>query len=84
MAHKGNYALTPGGELKKPSTIMLREWILTAWERISSQSIVAAFKMNFISNALDDTKNDFPWQDAEDENDESECEEEEDDEQSEN
>jgi hypothetical protein len=34
---EGNYALTPGGKLKKPSVIMLGEWILIAWGRISSE-----------------------------------------------
>jgi hypothetical protein len=44
-----------GGKLKKPSVSMLKEWILTAWERISRESTVAGFKMCCISNALDCT-----------------------------
>jgi hypothetical protein len=39
-----NHALTPCGKLKKPSVTMLGEWILTAWGRISSESIRAGFK----------------------------------------
>jgi hypothetical protein len=36
----GNHTLTPGGKLKKPSVTMLGERILTAWGRISSESIL--------------------------------------------
>jgi hypothetical protein len=52
---------------------VLEEWILTA---ISSESLDAGFKMCCILNALDGTEDDFLWQDAEDENNESDCEEE--------
>jgi hypothetical protein len=36
---EANLVLTPGGKLKKPSVTVLWEWILTAWGRISSESI---------------------------------------------
>jgi hypothetical protein len=47
---------------------MLVEWILTAWGRISSKSIVAGFKKCCISNALDGTEDYFLWQDVENDN----------------
>jgi hypothetical protein len=49
---EGNHARTPAGKLKKSSVNKLGEWILTAWGRISSESIFAAFKKCCISNAL--------------------------------
>jgi hypothetical protein len=49
---KGNHALTPGRTLKKPSVTTLGEWILTAWERISSESTNAGFKKCYISHTL--------------------------------
>jgi hypothetical protein len=66
---------------------MLGEWILTAWVKISSQSIVAGFKKWCIANALDGTEDNVLWQDVEDENHERDSEEEKEDngeEQSEN
>jgi hypothetical protein len=71
---EGNHALTPGGKLKKPSVTMLGEWVLTAWRRIFSESILAGFKKCCISNALDGTEDDILWQDVEDGNDDSDCE----------
>jgi hypothetical protein len=38
---------------------------LTAWERISSESIVTGFKNCCICNALDNTEDDFLWQNEE-------------------
>jgi hypothetical protein len=48
------------------------DWILPAWERISSESIVNGFKC-CISNVLDADEDDFVWQDEEYK--ESDCEE---------
>jgi hypothetical protein len=61
---EGNPSLTPGGKLKKPSVTMLGEWVLTAWGRISSESILAGFKKCCISNALDGAEDDILWQDV--------------------
>ena len=58
---EGYHALTPSGKLKKPSVALLGEWILTAWGRISSDSIVTGFKKCCISNALDGTEDDILW-----------------------
>jgi hypothetical protein len=41
---EGNYALTPGGKLKKPSVTVLGDWFLTAGGRISSTSILTGFE----------------------------------------
>jgi hypothetical protein len=62
---KGNYALTPGGKLRSPQSQCCKNGSLTAWERISSESIVAGFKNCCISTVLHGTENDFPWQDFE-------------------
>jgi hypothetical protein len=55
----GNHGLTPIGKLKKPSVTMLGEWILTAWGRISSESVLAGCGKCCISNALDGTEDDI-------------------------
>lgn len=59
---KGNHALTPSGKLKKAPVSLLAEWILTAWRRISPESIVSGFKKCCISNAMDGTEDDIIWQ----------------------
>jgi D-alanyl-lipoteichoic acid acyltransferase DltB (MBOAT superfamily) len=38
---------------------VLGEWIVIAWEGISSEYVVTGFKICCISNALDGTENDF-------------------------
>jgi hypothetical protein len=40
------------------SVFILGEWILTAWERIPSESTVTGFEKCCIYNALDNTEND--------------------------
>jgi hypothetical protein len=52
---------------------VLGEWIVIAWEGISSEYVVTGFKICCISNALDGTENDFLRQSEE--NKESDCEE---------
>jgi hypothetical protein len=43
--------------VKKLSVFILGEWILTAWERIPSESTVTGFEKCCIYNALDNTEN---------------------------
>uniref|UniRef100_A0A6B0UZR7 Putative pogo transposable element n=1 Tax=Ixodes ricinus TaxID=34613 RepID=A0A6B0UZR7_IXORI len=52
----GNYVLTPGGKIKRPSIEMLCEWILEAWKMIPAEIIVKSFKKTGISNRLDGTE----------------------------
>jgi hypothetical protein len=59
---RGNQAHTLSGKLKKPSISVLGKWILTAWERISSESTVTGFKKGCISNAIGSTEDNFLWQ----------------------
>jgi hypothetical protein len=65
-------------KLKKSSIItILGYWILTTWRmEISSETTVAGFKKCCIFSILYGAEDDFLWQDAEYENDESDCEEE--------
>lgn len=60
----GGHALTPTGKLHKPSIALLGEWILKAWAKISSESIVEGFKKCCITNALDGSEDDILWRDV--------------------
>lgn len=51
----GNYALTPGGKIKRPPIKMLCEWVLEAWNMIPRDIIGKSFKKTGISNRLDGT-----------------------------
>ena len=44
----GNHALTPTDKLKKPSIQLLAQWIITAWGKIKSESIVKGFKKKVV------------------------------------
>lgn len=58
----GDKQVTPTGKLKKPSVALLGEWILTAWNNISSDSIVKGFQKCCISNKLDGSQDDIVWE----------------------
>lgn len=58
------HELTPTGKIRKPSVELLCEWILRAWDMISSKVIEKSFKKTGISNALDGTEDDFLWRDV--------------------
>jgi hypothetical protein len=40
-------------------------WIITAWQRISSEVTVKGFKKCCISNAIDETDDDMLWNGSE-------------------
>uniref|UniRef100_A0A3Q3F4S1 HTH CENPB-type domain-containing protein n=1 Tax=Labrus bergylta TaxID=56723 RepID=A0A3Q3F4S1_9LABR len=58
----GNHALTPTRKIQKPSVRLLCEWILQAWDVVSSQSIIRGLKKCCISNALDGSEDDALWE----------------------
>lgn len=60
----GNCPLTPAGKIKKPSVGQLGQWIKTAWDRISTESIVKGFKKCCVTNSLDGTEDDVLWEDC--------------------
>ena len=59
----GNHAPTPTGKLKKPSIQLLGQWIITAWGKIKSESIVKGFKKCCVSNNMDGSEDDILWKD---------------------
>ncbi|KAK0141224.1 Pogo transposable element with KRAB domain [Merluccius polli] len=58
----GNHALTLTGKIQKPSIRLLFEWILHAWDAVSTQSIIRGFKKCCISNELDGSEDDALWE----------------------
>ncbi|XP_015441642.2 pogo transposable element with KRAB domain [Pteropus alecto] len=57
----GNLALSPTGNAKKPPLGLFLEWVMVAWNSISSDSIVQGFKKCHISSALED-EDDVLWE----------------------
>jgi hypothetical protein len=55
---KGDHALSPAGRIKKPSVTILCQWIITAWQRISSEVTVKCFKKCCVFSAVDETEDD--------------------------
>lgn len=59
----GAHTLTPTGKIQKPAVSLISQWILTAWNSITPESIVKGFKRCCISNALDGSEDDILWED---------------------
>eukprot|EP00072_Mus_musculus_P066083 XP_017167846.1 PREDICTED: pogo transposable element with KRAB domain isoform X1 [Mus musculus] len=57
----GNLALSPTGNAKKPPLGLFLEWIMVAWNSISSESIVQGFRKCHISSNLED-EGDVLWE----------------------
>ncbi|XP_016076166.1 PREDICTED: pogo transposable element with KRAB domain isoform X3 [Miniopterus natalensis] len=57
----GNLALSPTGNAKKPPLGLFLEWVMVAWNSISSESIVQGFKKCHISSSLDE-EDDVLWE----------------------
>ena len=60
----GDHALTPTGKIKKPEVRALCEWILQAWNEVSSESIINGFKKCCVSNAMDGSEDDVLWEEG--------------------
>uniref|UniRef100_A0A672FD58 DDE-1 domain-containing protein n=1 Tax=Salarias fasciatus TaxID=181472 RepID=A0A672FD58_SALFA len=56
-----DHALTPTGRIQKPAVRLLCEWVLQAWDAVSSESIINGFKKCCISNAMDGSEDDVLW-----------------------
>lgn len=57
----GNLALSPTGNAKKPPLGLFLEWVMVAWNSISSESIVQGFRKCHISSNLED-EDDVLWE----------------------
>ncbi|PNJ17814.1 pogo transposable element with KRAB domain isoform X1 [Pongo pygmaeus] len=57
----GNLALSPTGNAKKPPLGLFLEWVMVAWNSISSESIVQGFKKCHISSNLEE-EDDVLWE----------------------
>ncbi|KAM4860750.1 pogo transposable element with KRAB domain [Thomomys bottae] len=57
----GNLALSPTGNAKKPPLGLFLEWVMVAWNSISSESIVQGFKKCHISSNLEE-EDDELWE----------------------
>jgi hypothetical protein len=74
----GDHALTPADRSKKPSVILLCQWIVIALQHISPEMTVECFTKCCVSNAVDGTYDHMLWNDSEVEGKvRSECEEDE-------
>lgn len=57
----GNLALSPTGNAKKPPLGLFLEWVMMAWNSISSESIVQGFRKCHISSNLEE-EDDVLWE----------------------
>jgi hypothetical protein len=62
--HSADHTYTPTRRMNKPVASVLCEWVLEAWNAISSDSIVHGFKKCCISNNLDGNEDDMLWETA--------------------
>ena len=52
---------TKKGKMRAPSLVTMCEWVRDAWQQLDPAIIVKAFLKSGISNALDETENDYLW-----------------------
>jgi hypothetical protein len=65
----GNCPLTPAGNIRRPSEALLGQWIKTAWNDISPESIGKGFKKCCVSNDMNGTEDDdVLWEQNHEEN----------------
>jgi hypothetical protein len=64
----GNCPLTPVRNIRRPSEALLGQWIKTAWDDISPESIVRGFKKCCVSNDMNGTEDHVLWEEDHEEN----------------
>uniref|UniRef100_A0A672FP09 HTH CENPB-type domain-containing protein n=1 Tax=Salarias fasciatus TaxID=181472 RepID=A0A672FP09_SALFA len=57
-------APTPTGGIQQPAVPLLCEWVLQAWDAVSSESIINGFKKFCASNAMDGSEDDVLWEEV--------------------
>ena len=60
----GEKSLTPKGNVRSTSQIIVVEWVKNPWDSISPTIIVRSFKKCGISNKLDGSEDDMLWEQA--------------------
>uniref|UniRef100_A0A672HMK3 HTH CENPB-type domain-containing protein n=1 Tax=Salarias fasciatus TaxID=181472 RepID=A0A672HMK3_SALFA len=64
VVNKPFNALTPTGRIQKPAVRLLCEWVLQAWDAVSSESIINGFRKCYISNAMDGSEDNVLWEEV--------------------
>jgi hypothetical protein len=63
----GNCPLT-AGNIRRSSEALLGQWIKTAWDNISPESIIKGFEKCCVSNDMNGTEDDVLWEEDHEEN----------------
>jgi hypothetical protein len=58
---KGGHKLTPTGKIRRPSIEMMCDWIVKAWNMVSTKITTKSFLKTGITNALDGSEDDMLW-----------------------
>jgi hypothetical protein len=56
---KGGHELTPTGKIRRPSIEMMCDWIVRAWNMVSTKIITKSFLKTRITNALDGSEDEM-------------------------
>lgn len=65
MVH-GEKTFTQSGNMRAPPLEMFCSFVIKAWDKVKTESIIKSFKKCSISNALDGSEDDTLWEDDED------------------
>lgn len=66
----GNHTYTPGGKMRRPSSLQITQWIEKSWDAVKIDTITHSFKKCGISNSMDGSEDDELWNNANNANDE--------------
>jgi hypothetical protein len=58
---KGGHEFTPTAKIRRPSTEMMCDWIVRAWNMVSTKIIAKSFLKTGIANALDGSEKGMLW-----------------------
>lgn len=66
---KGKKSYTNSGNMRAPELDVFCQFIIDAWAKVKTESVIKAFKKCCISNALDGSEDDILWDDQDDDDD---------------
>ena len=72
----GEHTFTPSGLTRRPTITLVCEWIISAWNKVNTRTVIKSFKKCSISNNLDGSEDDYVYQDVNSGSDSSDSEEE--------
>jgi hypothetical protein len=63
---EGRHEMMPTGKIRRPSTEMMWDWVVRAWDTVSPEVITKSFLKTGNSNTVHTSEDDMLWTEGED------------------